>query len=58
LDLGLLAQFYEFIGELLFTYYDYFEPRGAYRFVNEAGKEKLKKEWPKVWEEFDLDNSE
>ena len=39
----------------LLTYDEYFEDQGVL-FINEEGKEKLKREWPDVWTKFNLDD--
>ncbi len=40
----------------LFQYIDYFEELDM-RFINEKGREKLEREWPNVWEAFELDTA-
>lgn len=47
-----MIQFHE-----LFPYIDYFEQLDM-RFVSEKGSEKLKREWPNVWEVFELSSEQ
>ena len=44
------------IWKMLSPYTEFFESTGNYQFLNQAGKEKLKKERPDIWVEFDLDS--
>ncbi len=39
----------------LYPYHKYFEGLD-FLFINEKGKEKLEREWPSVWEKFELGN--
>lgn len=41
----------------LLDYNEYFEGLYEWRFINAEGREKLKREWPDIWNEFELDNS-
>ncbi|MEE8574759.1 MAG: adenylate/guanylate cyclase domain-containing protein [Thermodesulfobacteriota bacterium] len=57
MDFWLLSIFIEFITkETLSKYFKYFEDAWKCYFINKKGKEKLKKEWPEIWNEFELDN--
>lgn len=60
LDNNVKFDFSGLIDERLRSYDKYFKEGtryiSDYRFINSEGSEKLRKEWPEIWKEFDLDS--